>query len=139
MPRLDAYHHCVRNALVKDGWTITHDPLTLPFGGDDVYIDLGAEFPIGAERDGLKIAVEVKSFLGASNVTALQQALGQYRLYRFVLTREEPDRLCYLAMPNDAYESLFQYADVLALIPSEDLRLLVFDPTEEVIVQWIME
>lgn len=29
MPRRDLYHDTVRNALIKDGWTITHDPLIL--------------------------------------------------------------------------------------------------------------
>ncbi|MCP5029653.1 MAG: fatty-acid synthase, partial [Actinomycetia bacterium] len=29
MPAKDLYHDVVKNALVKDGWEITHDPLTL--------------------------------------------------------------------------------------------------------------
>lgn len=29
MPALDRYHSQVRNALIKDGWSITDDPLTL--------------------------------------------------------------------------------------------------------------
>src|SRR5579862_4841554 len=92
VPRHDVYHDCVRNALVKDGWTITHDPLTLPFGADDIFIDLGAQAPIGAEKEGRKIAVEIKSFRGPSDTTDLQQALGQYMVYRYVLSREEPER-----------------------------------------------
>ena len=43
MPAKDIYHACVKNALIKDGWTITHDPLRLPLGGKDVYVDFGAE------------------------------------------------------------------------------------------------
>ena len=27
MPAKDIYHDTVKNALIKDGWTITHDPL----------------------------------------------------------------------------------------------------------------
>lgn len=49
MPRHDIYHDTVKNALVKDGWTITHDPLVLPFGQRKVYVDIGAEAPFGAE------------------------------------------------------------------------------------------
>jgi hypothetical protein len=26
MPAKDTYHNAVENALIKDGWTITHDP-----------------------------------------------------------------------------------------------------------------
>jgi hypothetical protein len=59
----------VKNALIKDGWTITHDPLILPFGGRNIYVDIGAEAPIGAAKDGRQIAVEIKSFIGVSEVT----------------------------------------------------------------------
>src|SRR2546429_105981 len=41
MPALDTYHNVGKNALVKDGWTITHDPLTLTYGQTDVFVDLG--------------------------------------------------------------------------------------------------
>ncbi len=60
---------CVRTALVKDGWTITHDPLVLPFGERSLRVDLGAQAPVAAERDGRKIAVEIKSFVGRSEIT----------------------------------------------------------------------
>jgi hypothetical protein len=52
MAARDTFHEAVRNALVKDGWTITHDPLSLSFGGVDLYIDPGAEKVIAAEREG---------------------------------------------------------------------------------------
>jgi hypothetical protein len=29
MPAKDIYHETVKNALIKDGWTITDDPLKL--------------------------------------------------------------------------------------------------------------
>lgn len=32
MPSRDIYHNTVKNALLKDGWTITHDPLRLEWG-----------------------------------------------------------------------------------------------------------
>lgn len=137
MPRHDLYHDCVRNALIKAGWTITHDPLTLPFGGDDIFIDLGAQSPFGAEKEGHKIAVEVKSFRGPSNMYDLQQALGQYRIYRFALSRLEPDRVCYLALSDGAFANVFKSADTLDLIASEDLRLLVFNIVEEEVKRWI--
>ena len=43
MPARDIYHNTVKNALTKDGWTITHDPLKLQWGAKDLYVDLGAE------------------------------------------------------------------------------------------------
>lgn len=51
MPAYDRYHEAVRNALVKDGWTITDDPLTLSVGKRSLYVDLGAEQIISAEKE----------------------------------------------------------------------------------------
>ncbi len=78
MPAKDFYHDTVRNALLKDGWTITDDPLRLVYGRQDVFVDLGAEKLIAAEKGSRKIAVEIKSFSGRSEVADLEKALGQY-------------------------------------------------------------
>jgi hypothetical protein len=80
VPAKDLYHDSVKRALEKDGWKITHDPYFLSFGYKDAFIDLGAEI-IAAENDNKKIAVEVKSFIGKSEMTELQKALGQFILY----------------------------------------------------------
>ena len=40
MPQRDIYHDTAKNALVKDGWTITHDPLILTDGGRNLYVDI---------------------------------------------------------------------------------------------------
>jgi len=65
MPAKNVYHDAVVDALKADGWTITDDPLTLKVGDRVLRIDLGAEkLPIGAERNGERIAVEVQSFTG---------------------------------------------------------------------------
>ena len=74
----DIYHEAVKIALIKDGWTITEDPLRLKFGGRMTYVDLGAEKLLAAQKEGQQIAVEVKSFLNPSPVKDLEQALGQY-------------------------------------------------------------
>jgi hypothetical protein len=72
MPARDIYHDHVKRALISDGWTITHDPYTLTFGQKDVFVDLGAERVIAAEKGNEKIAVEVKSFQSASDVRDLE-------------------------------------------------------------------
>lgn len=46
-----------------------------------MYIDLGAESIAAAEREGQKIAIEIKSFLGASSISEFHTALGQYFNY----------------------------------------------------------
>lgn len=78
----DIFHNTVKTALIKDGWTITDDPLRLEVGGVSVSIDLSAERLIAAERRGQKIAVEVKRFLeGASAISEFHTALGQFLNY----------------------------------------------------------
>lgn len=73
----DIFHEVVKEALIKDGWTITDDPLTLlnrVEGG--LMTDLGAEKIIAAEKGLIKIAVEVKSFLNPSIVHDFLLATG---------------------------------------------------------------
>lgn len=66
MSAKDIFHNAVRSALAKDGWTITHDPLSIKVDEIEFYIDLGAERILAAQKAGQKIAVEIKSFLGSS-------------------------------------------------------------------------
>jgi hypothetical protein len=137
VPQRDIYHDAVKSALVKEGWTITHDPFTLPFGSHNLYVDLGAERLVAAERDGERIAVEIKSFVGASEIADLEQALGQYLLYRSLLQRKEPARTMILAVPLETFESIL--STDLGRVVREDyaLALLVFDPDGKVIRQWL--
>jgi hypothetical protein len=72
-----------------------------------MYIDLGAERLLAAERNGEKIAVEIKSFVGSSATTEFSTALGQFLKYQLALEEEQPDRLLYLAIPLDADSSFF--------------------------------
>src|SRR5262245_44441264 len=136
MPQRDIYHHAVKSALIKDGWTITHDPLTVPFGLRKVYLDLGAERLLAAERGAEQIAVEIKSFIGVSEVADLEAALGQFVLYRSLLARYEPARKLYLAVPGSAFEAIL--ADDIGRAVREDtsMPLIVFDPSKEVVQKW---
>ena len=108
MARRDVIHDAVKNALIKDGWNITHDPLSISFGSQRGYVDLGAERFIAAARHDEKIAVEIKSFAGRSLITELEKALGQYLMYRTWLNIKERDRATYLAMDIEAYQTLFE-------------------------------
>jgi hypothetical protein len=76
MPAKDTYHTIVRQALINDGWKITHDPYTMEFGERGVYIDLGAEQPIAAEKEGRKIAVEIRVSAATPTFEILKTPLG---------------------------------------------------------------
>ncbi|MDY7024392.1 MAG: element excision factor XisH family protein [Cyanobacteriota bacterium] len=136
MPAKDAFHNAMCSALVKQGWTITHDPLYIEFEDVPLYVDLGAERLLAAVRGRDKIAVEVKSFLSDSAVSEFHAALGQFLNYRMALSELEPDRILYLAVPNDAYESFFIKRFAQKAIAINDLRLIVYDPELEEIIQW---
>ena len=69
MPAKDIFHDCVKHALIKDGWTITHDPLRIRVArGKNLFVDLGAERLLAAEKGTEKIAVEIKSFTHSSDM-----------------------------------------------------------------------
>jgi len=134
----DVFHNVVREALTKDGWTITHDPLRLRYGVVDVYIDLAAEETIAAEKAGRKIAVEVKSFVGGSTISEFHMALGQFLNYQVALEgSEEADRVLYLAAPQDVYQSFLRFEPAKTVIERYQIRLLIYDVINEVIEQWI--
>jgi hypothetical protein len=137
MPQKDIYHDVVIHALVKDGWTITDDPLRLAYGGRNVYVDLGAEQPIGAEKEGRKIAVEIKSFVGESDVHELGEGIGKYKLYHHILAEIEPDRALYLAVPSHIYDGIFKEPIGQLVVEHEQLQIIVFDDKHERIRQWI--
>ncbi len=138
MPAKNLYHDNVIRALIADGWSITHDPLTLSFGGKDLFVDLGAErAAVAAEKEGRRIAVEVQSFLSPSPVSDLQQAVGQYEMYRALLSESEPDRTPYLAVPRRVHEGLLSERFGQMIVARLRLRVLVFDEQAERILRWI--
>lgn len=135
MSAKDFYHNIVRDALDKDGWKITHDPLEFRVGVI-VRIDLAAEQLITAEKGIEKIAVEVKSFLAGSTLAEFHGALGQYINYRRALRRREPDRVLYLAVPLGIYNSFFAIDFIQEGLAEEQVKLLVYDPARKEIVKW---
>jgi hypothetical protein len=138
VPARDRFHNQVRNALIQDGWTITHDPLRLRWGLKDMFVDLGAERLLAAEKGQRKIAVEIKSFVGLSELEDLEQAIGQFVLYHDVLSQVEPDRELFLAVSEGVFSSLFEEPIGRLLIENNRVQLVVFDPLMEVIQRWIL-
>jgi XisH protein len=133
----DLFHNAVKVALQKEQWVITSDPLKLEVGGTKLEIDLGAERLLAAERQGEKIAVEVKSFLGDSPLTDYHAALGQFLNYRLALEINQPDRDLYLAIPLVAHEAFFQREFAQLSLERYQIKCIVYDPINEVITQWI--
>jgi hypothetical protein len=134
----DIFHNVVRVALEKEGWKITDDPYRLRYGIADVYIDLAAEMAIAAEREGRKIAVEIKSFAGGSAISEFHTALGQFLNYRIALeVANELDRELYLAVPSDVQKDFLRFEPAKIVIDRYQVKLIIYDIKKEVITQWI--
>lgn len=137
MPAKDIYHRAVRSALEKEGWQVTDDPLSIKYEEVPLYVDLGAERLIAAERGLEKISVEVKCFLSDSAISEFHTALGQYLNYRMVLSEIQPERTLYLAVPLDAYESFLSRRFAQKEIATHSLKLMVYNPEEKETVLWM--
>ena len=136
MPARDIFHSAVKNGLIKDGWVITHDPLRLEWGKKDLYIDLGAERLLAAEKANEKIAVEIKSFIGRSDVDDLEKAIGQYTLYHDVMAKTSRTNTLSRNIRRNIYRT-FQEPIGSLLLENHRLQLIIFEPDREVILKWI--
>ncbi len=136
MPAKDKFFDAVLKALEADGWTITDEEFYLPFAARTAYIDILAEKPVTAEKAGRKIAVEVKTFGSAARMSELEKAVGQFVIYKTALAIAGLEHDLYLAVPNDMSE-FFQLPDVAKLRRDFGIKVVCYDPQQEVISQWI--
>lgn len=137
MAAKDLFHEAVRQALIKDQWKITADPLVIKIDKVKFEIDLGADKILAAEKAECKIAVEIKSFLSNSTLTDFHAALGQFLNYRLALEMKDSERILYLAVPLDTFNSFFQERFVQESVRNYQLKLIVYEPQQEVITEWI--
>lgn len=137
MSRRDDLHFPLRRTLEKDGWIITSDPLVLVLGQTLLKADLGAEKLFTAEKEGRKIAVEIKDFDASSVISELEKTMGQLQLYQWALEEQEPERQLFLAISQAVYTSQFQRPIFQIAIQRNKINLLIYNPDQEVIVKWI--
>ena len=137
MPQRDIIHDAVRNALVKDGWTITADPYVIEFETVRTYADLEAEGPLAAENNGRRILVEIKGLTGPSAIHAFEEALGQYQLYCYLVQLTGTEHQVYLAVSEEAYHSILERDGLREVVALSRMSILVVNVTREEIVQWI--
>lgn len=133
----DFYHDNVRLALEKDGWKITDDPYRMKIEEIGYEIDFGAEPLIAAEKEENKIAIEVKSFVGASNINEFHRAVGQFNDYFVALEMHEPSRELFLAVPQSIWNSFFRKEVIQKSIARIGAKIIIYDPNKNEIVKWI--
>ncbi len=135
MAAKDFYHEIVKQALIADGWLITHDPYFVQMGKLKGFIDLGAEL-LAAEKDTIRIAVEIKNFVGLSDLNEFKEALGQYLLYKLALSKKEPERTLFLAIPQTFYQDFFEDTFFREILELYTLKIVTFDEINTKIVLW---
>ena len=133
----DFYHNNVKEALEKDGWRITHDPY--PVNVEDVgyEIDFAAEPLLAAEKDEFKIAIEVKSFIGPSTINEFHRAVGQFNDYSVALEIQDPERVLFLAIPQEIWMRFFQKQIIQKSLARIHAKIVVYNPDSNRIVEWI--
>ena len=137
MPALDLYHDATKSALIKEGWEIVADPFRIQYKDINLYADLAAERPIAAEREGQKIVVEIKSFVGRSQMADFHNAVGQYTVYRSLLNKTAPDYKIYLAIDDITHQNFFTREGINFLVSASQISLLVVNIEQQEIVKWI--
>jgi XisH protein len=137
MSKRDDLHFPLRRTLEKDGWTITDDPLILVLEQTLLKADLGAEKFFTAEKQGRRIAVEVKDFDTPSAISELEKTMGQLQLYQWALEEQDPERQLFLAVSQEIYLKHFQKPIFQLVIGRNKINLLVYEPSQEEILQWI--
>ena len=137
MPAQDSIHDEVVNALRKEGWTITHDPLKLEYEEYYLYVDFAAERFVTAERGLERIAVEVKAFVSPSVIADLQQAIGQFVMYREILRVIDPGVRLYLAVSIKVYNHVFSGKATRLIRERLDMPLIAVDIESEEVLSWL--
>ncbi len=82
--------------------------------------------------------MEIKSFTGASELNDIENAMGQYIVYRSVMARTEPDRSLYLAVHKEVFLDIFEEPLGRLLIEDYSVPVIVFDFKKEVILKWML-
>ncbi|MEB3282116.1 MAG: element excision factor XisH family protein [Lyngbya sp.] len=93
---------------------------------------------IAAEKAEQKIAVEIKGFTNPSSIADLEQALGQYLIYRAILEEVQPDVLLYLAIRKTTYRTIFSEPIGELVVKKSGVNLLVFESQKQEVVRWII-
>jgi len=136
----DKIHEIVVNALKKEDWKITKDPLFIEYDIDEsaFEIDLGAEKLIAAQKGNKRIAVEIKTFAGSMSYQ-FHNTLGQFLDYEAALANSpnDNDRQLYIALPEEAHNKLNNITFFRNRIIQFGLRFITIDIENQIIVKWI--
>ena len=133
----DLIHYAIKNALTKDGWKVTDDPLSISSDETRFYIDLAANKFVTAEKRDERIAIEIKSFNYVSILEPFYCALGKYIVYQKALKEARSTRKLFLGIANKTYFRLRQIPIFLRILEQSEVSLIIVNTQSEKIVKWI--
>lgn len=135
----DLIHDAVVQALKNDGWHILREHFSVRYEELEIRVDIAAERPAAvlAEKDGHRILVEIKTFGGRSFIKDLQNAVGQYTIYKNILALADLNYELFLAIDESVYEVAFQQKATSRIVQLNQLRMLIVDIDNQEIVRWI--
>jgi len=134
VPAKDRYHDTVIHALAKAGWQITAEQVAVIIEKRRLWIDLRAQ----NEAEQTVILVEIKGFENTpSPIEYLANATGKYVLYRAALDYLKIPLPLIMAVPEAAYRGILSEEIGKQTLQRNKVRLMVFSPEHEEIIQWI--
>lgn len=137
MPRKDTFHQTVKEALEKDNWVITHDPLFVPTeGGNNFFIDLGSEKIVGIKKEGRQIAVEIKSFDENNPMYDFYEILGQFLIYNIALSEQFLHWELFIAMSKTGYYKLKEAPIFNKAMQQFNMQFIIIDKVSKTIIEW---
>lgn len=135
MPKLNQCHEQIAHALRKDGWKVNSKPFRLRREKRLVFVDILATRQINGTRQEILLS-EVKCFPNRDSTTVdLYIALGQYLVYRAMLDELNNKTPLYLAVPEEAYNQIFD-AVALRAVHDNRVKMIIVDLETESILRW---
>ncbi|RKZ38236.1 MAG: fatty-acid oxidation protein subunit alpha [Gammaproteobacteria bacterium] len=66
----------------------------------------------------------------------LNLTIGQFINYRFVLKEKQPERILYLAIPEETYQSFFILPLAQGVIQENHIKYFIYNVDKEKILKW---
>jgi len=135
MPAKDRYHDALKRALLKEGWAIDDEQITLTVDERHLWIDLQISHHVSRQI----FLVEVKELSEVdSPIEALANALGKIALYRLAIRLEKIEIPIVLAVSEASYNGILSEVIGQHSVTEANIPLIVFNPQKEEIVLWML-
>ena len=135
----DFIHYFVKEALIKEGWKVTDDPLSIILAEDETFfeVDLAIEKKSISKSINKILAIEIKSFQGGSIINAFHEALGQFLNYKAAIQEQNLGYDLFLAVSEIGWKKINSYKFIQRRIAQFGLQFLIVNTKNKTISKWI--